>query len=165
MTDIYTVLESAPAIRNLTLRKLDFLDHTEIDYAEGMDDDGGDIDIEPIWSLVPHLVHLRLELYITSDGSKIEVEQALDKFARQGFFSSDNRWLDLDNPACPIKMITVIDHGSKFFSTSYSYDLDRQLKASIIRKCTTNASNIPLHIISQPFNDFGKSWKEWSSGN
>ncbi|KAF8180574.1 hypothetical protein BJ912DRAFT_980767 [Pholiota molesta] len=157
MTDIYTVLESAPAVRNLTLRKLDFLYHTEIDYA--------DSDIEPIWSLVPHLVHLRLELYITTNGSKIEVEQALDKFARRGFFSSDNRWLDLYNSACPIEMITVIDHGSEFFTPSHSYEPDRELKASIIRKCATNASNIPLHIISQPFNDFGKSWKEWSSGN
>jgi hypothetical protein len=152
--DIHVILQSAPTLRNLTLRKYSYLSPAEIDYA----DQSGD----PIWRCVPHLVHLQLELYIARDlgESEAHAEKELALFACSAFFSN-NRWLDLDNPVCPIKTITIIDHRR----LSHQPETDTSRKPPSIRKCVGNASNIALHVISQPFTDFADSWKEWRSGN
>jgi hypothetical protein len=167
ITDIHSVLKSAPALRNLTLRKSDSLSRTEIDYFTGtaVTPVGG---VGPIWSCVPHLVHLQLELSIVHPGNKSDAEKELDIFAR-GVFFSNNRWLDLDNPTCPIKTITVIDHG--LMSPLYQFECDAQFDSDLhrktpsIRKCAGNASNIALHVISQPITNFAHSWKEWRLGD
>ncbi|KAF8189042.1 hypothetical protein BJ912DRAFT_1143232 [Pholiota molesta] len=164
ITDIHTILQSAPALQNLTLLKYNYLSRAEINYAKGTAAAVGGVG--PIWSCVPHLVHLQLELYIARDygdrESEAHAEKELAIFARSAFFSN-NRWLDLDNPVCPIKTITVIDPGLS--SPSHQPESDTHRKPPIIRKCVGNASNIALHVISQPFTDFADSWKEWRSGN
>jgi hypothetical protein len=150
MADVAAVLQSAPALRNLTLRKCDYLSPTEIVYAMGSV-------LGPIWNCSPHLAHLQLELLIRRTRSESEVEQELDSFARGFFFSNRNRWLDLDNSACPIKTLTIA-------SPSYLFDSNAQVKTSSIRN-VGNASNIALQVIAEPSTDFEHCWKEWRLGN
>ncbi|KAF8180599.1 hypothetical protein BJ912DRAFT_980888, partial [Pholiota molesta] len=160
--DVYTILQSAPALRNLTLRKRYHLSPAELDYSTGTLPAVGDV--APIWSCAPHLVHLRLELLIAGDhSSQSEAAKELAIFARSAFFSN-NRWLDLANPACPIKTITAVDHGSISLRHQPESDIAHRKIASV-RKCAGHASNIALHVISQPHTDFADSWKEWRSGN
>jgi hypothetical protein len=156
ITDIHAVLPSAPALRNLTLRKYDYLSPAETDYAKGANAALGHV--APLWNSAPHLAHLQLGLYITHDhhgsDSAAGAEEERGSFAR-GAFLSDNRWLDLAHPACPIRRITVIDHGASN---------PHHAKPTRVPGRAGRAANIDLHVISQPFTDFADAWKEWRSG-
>ncbi|KAF8180597.1 hypothetical protein BJ912DRAFT_980876 [Pholiota molesta] len=74
ITDINTVLRSAPALQNLTLRKHNHLFPNEIDYATGTH--AAVDEVAPIWHSSPHLAHLCLELRMAHSGDT-EIEGRL----------------------------------------------------------------------------------------
>ncbi|KAF8188977.1 hypothetical protein BJ912DRAFT_967573 [Pholiota molesta] len=153
--DICTILQSAPALSNLTLRKYFYLSPVELNYSTGTLPGAGDVAPQPIWHCAPHLVNLQLELHIRRAHNEIELGKVWDIFAHSAFFSS-NRWLDLDNAACPIKTITVIDHWLR---------TNRQLETRSIRTCAGNATNITFQVPSESYSYFADLWMTWRSGN
>ncbi|KAF8175341.1 hypothetical protein BJ912DRAFT_1075322 [Pholiota molesta] len=103
---LYTILKCAPAVTTLVLAE-DFLDlvapgSTPVDIATR-----GHID--PVWTHVPHLVHLQLEVpqESTRERSEEDIEEGLDVFVRDTLFS-EGSWLDLRSPACPIRTVTIV---------------------------------------------------------
>ncbi|KAF8171535.1 hypothetical protein BJ912DRAFT_119495 [Pholiota molesta] len=105
-TALYTILKCTPAVTTLALAE-DFLDlaapgSLPVDIAAR-----GHVD--PVWTHVPHLVHLQLEVPQegTRERSEEDIEEGLDVFVRDTLFS-DGSWLDLRSPACPIRTVTIV---------------------------------------------------------
>ncbi|KAF8166685.1 hypothetical protein BJ912DRAFT_235012 [Pholiota molesta] len=103
---IYPVLDSAPAIATLTLgpsllslqNDEDYRKHT-LPLIK---------DAEPVWRRAPHLAHLRLVAMGTFGRFQRHAEGHRDVLVRN-LFHRDSRWLDLNDAACPIRGVTIID--------------------------------------------------------
>jgi hypothetical protein len=155
LTELYTVLQSTPAVRKLVIEDADFLGLDDSEYRAEVHAEIGDI--QPIWSLVPNLVHLRLELPSTHHCSDNEAAKRLDTFIRNVFFSQ-TRWLDLDNSACPIRRIALVNN----LDIPPSDPLLERIKkftTSMARKHIKNRSNVTFKIISEPENF--EPWTKW----
>lgn len=106
LTNVYTMLNSAPAVTTLTL-EANFLSlEHDAEYSRAilpLIADAG-----PIWSRVTLLVHLRLHAVDILRHSQAQAEEERETFVRN-IFHHHSRWLDLHNPSCPIKKITIVD--------------------------------------------------------
>lgn len=136
------VLKSTPAITKLALQK-NFLSLSTRDTKDVL---ARLESVQPIWSHATQLAHLQLDLPSNIPASKDDpiTEIVLDLFVRN-ICSSNSRWLDLQNPACPIQTITIrnsieSDHWIKRIT---------DLTTSIIRKNAKNAPRVDFQIITE----------------
>ncbi|KAF8166690.1 hypothetical protein BJ912DRAFT_235077 [Pholiota molesta] len=103
---IYPVLASAPAITTLTLGPSLLSLQNDEDYR--MHTLPLIKDAEPIWRRAPHLVHLRLVGMGTFGRFQRHAEERRHALVRN-LFHRDSRWLDLNDAACPIRGVTIVD--------------------------------------------------------
>ncbi|KAF9484210.1 hypothetical protein BDN70DRAFT_182710 [Pholiota conissans] len=106
----------------------------------------------PIWCSASSLAHLQLELSDFISGTNAVEE--LDSFI-QNICTYANRWVDLENPRCPIRSITIVHRKLKKI---------KDLATSRIRDINKNTPNIDLQIISEsPLRIAQSEWMKWSS--
>ncbi|KAF8183179.1 hypothetical protein BJ912DRAFT_557726 [Pholiota molesta] len=101
---VYTVLGAAPAVTKLALEYTRSFNHTDTPAIAIPPT------IKPIWARATELAHLQLALPPTFMGTE-ERDEVLRLFVRH-IFSAASVWLDLRNPACPIRANTISDSGS-----------------------------------------------------
>lgn len=155
ITELYTVLKSTPAISTLILGE-HFLSLYEPGYNTST---VAARDVVPVWTHAKQLVHLQLELRNTGSRNEVAVAEALNTFVRNAFFS-DSNWLDLKNPASPLRTITIIDK----MPSEPQFDSIRNFTMSSIQKYAKKAPNVGFEITSEsPIWIAAKEWNEWGS--
>ncbi|KAF8175347.1 hypothetical protein BJ912DRAFT_1064367 [Pholiota molesta] len=97
--------------------------------------------IAPVWNRAPLLVHLQLDFPFTLAMNKAMEEETLDNFVRN-IFSSNNAWLDLQNPEFSIQSITI--NHARPMSTNRA----RNLVMSKIRGNVEKAPGVIFEISS-----------------
>ncbi|KAF9479228.1 hypothetical protein BDN70DRAFT_984452 [Pholiota conissans] len=102
--ELYSILKSAPNITTLGLTD-SFLDLKHPGYYPPESHS-----IHPFWDYTPHLVHLRLDVFISEYSGWKRMEKLFDLFIDN--ITVDAKWLQLDNPGCPIQKVTFIDYES-----------------------------------------------------
>ncbi|KAF8171518.1 hypothetical protein BJ912DRAFT_995466 [Pholiota molesta] len=103
LRDLYTVISATPAVTTLALEyTCHWYDCTVETPTIALPPT-----TEPIWAHAPKVAHLQLALPLTFMGTE-ELEDVLPLFVRH-IFSAASIWLDLQNPACPIRAITIND--------------------------------------------------------
>ncbi|KAF8175332.1 hypothetical protein BJ912DRAFT_988864 [Pholiota molesta] len=118
--ELYSVLKSTPAITTLYLEGgfLSLCTQATPVFLSALED------VEPIWHHAPQLVNLQLRLTIGRyligigfEGIETTIEEAVDLFVCN-LFIDDCGWLDLRNPACPVRALMVNDAQIRDFMMS-----------------------------------------------
>ncbi|KAF9479233.1 hypothetical protein BDN70DRAFT_932733 [Pholiota conissans] len=110
LTELYSILQSTPNITTLGLTDT-FLNLRDTEYHPPELQS-----IHPIWNYAPHIVHLHWEVFIFySRGPERSMEELFDLFINH--ITIDAKWLQLDNPGCPIRQVTFVDAESKLTSS------------------------------------------------
>ncbi|KAF8175561.1 hypothetical protein BJ912DRAFT_1147064 [Pholiota molesta] len=152
LRELYTVLRSTPAVTTLALEDttLSFDVRalpTAIPALPG---------VEPIWAHAPALAHLTLALPVASSRHRERRDAALALFVRH-VFSADSGWLDLRNPGCPIRAVTL-SNGGQFHRVCDS------VMASV-RENAAKAPNVAFGITSDSAGTAAVDMrKEWGRG-
>lgn len=163
IAELYTILNSTPAVRTLALGECFFpkVDDRSLASALAIEH------VEPIWKYATYLTDLQLELPgpSTAEASKPEVEEVVG-ILRDILFSEYD-WLDLRNPACPIRAVTIVDNAPM----SEGSDWDREADGGIIdfimsniQKHAEKTPNIVFQLASESAGDIiANARKEWDS--
>jgi hypothetical protein len=140
--ELSAVLKSAPTVTTLMLAD-QFIEmgHPEHDAER---------DVEPIWKHTAHLAELRLE----APGCSKRVDHSL-----WDMLFTEGRWLDLQDMACPVRVVTIADPGQRGIAGSdHSFTPKIPLKRKLARK----APNIAFRFTSQSGNEkIEKYMEEW----
>ncbi|KAF9479255.1 hypothetical protein BDN70DRAFT_993614 [Pholiota conissans] len=108
LTELNTVLQSSRHITKLSLGEA-FLSfhHPGFNNQPILSRNN----IAPIWSHAPDIVHLEFEPDRGRPYKNGTTTKGLEIFTRNILFA-ENKWLDLNNPACPIRKITLSTYVS-----------------------------------------------------
>ncbi|KAF8175330.1 hypothetical protein BJ912DRAFT_37152 [Pholiota molesta] len=106
--ELYSVLQSTPGITTLYLEGnfLSLCTQSTPALLSALGDA-----VAPLWHHAPHLATLQIRLGVVDigfEGIATTIEEAVELFVCN-LFLSDGGWLDLQNPACPIKSLMVND--------------------------------------------------------
>ncbi|KAF9479239.1 hypothetical protein BDN70DRAFT_932736 [Pholiota conissans] len=104
ITELYSILKSTPNITTLGLTDT-FLNLKNSAYHQSESQS-----IHPIWDYAPHIIHLRWELFIFEYSGGELMKELFDLFIDH--ITIDAKWLQLDNPRCPIRQVTFINATS-----------------------------------------------------
>lgn len=106
--ELYAVLRSTPAVTKLALedqnRSWDPHHDAPLIPLPAVRD------AEPIWRHATELAHIQLAVPARFTPRNADCEEGLALFVRD-IFSSDSVWLDLQNPACPVRTVTISNNG------------------------------------------------------
>ncbi|KAF9479247.1 hypothetical protein BDN70DRAFT_895109 [Pholiota conissans] len=140
ITELCVIMQSTPNICTLGLT-VDFLGLDDPEYTQYDPVPGNDIRSEPIWKYyAPKLVHLRLE--IDAVEGTTTVEHDFDVFINN--LTTDNMWLRLEDPACPIRKVTFIDGASELVKAP-------RLAACRVHQVFRDLPHIEWQITSRPW--------------
>jgi hypothetical protein len=102
--NLYGVLSATPSLTTLALGGNFLALHTG-DTAAVLSEIH---DVAPVWHRAPQLAHLQLDRPATDAMGKKEAKDTVDRFVRN-VCGAGSGWLDLQNPACPIRSIAICD--------------------------------------------------------
>ncbi|KAF8182692.1 hypothetical protein BJ912DRAFT_1061569 [Pholiota molesta] len=151
LRELYTVLRSTPAVTTLALEDTTLSFDVRALPAHIPALPG----VEPIWAHAPALAHLTLALPVASSRHRERRDAALALFVRH-VFSAESGWLDLQNPGCPIRAVTL-SNGGQFHRVCDS------VMASV-REHAAKAPNVAFGITSDSAGTAAVDMrKEWGS--
>ncbi|KAF9479250.1 hypothetical protein BDN70DRAFT_993612 [Pholiota conissans] len=147
-SEISAVLKSTPNLTTLCLPSR-FLGYGSYTY---------DANIKvaaSIWEHASHIVHL--ELVFPGGLKKSDAKPMLDHFMKD-IFALDNRWLDLGNPKCPIRRITIHDSES-----SLGVGAVKKFMGWCSRERLKKIPNVDFQLSRDPSSNekADEKWKEW----
>ncbi|KAF9479243.1 hypothetical protein BDN70DRAFT_879008 [Pholiota conissans] len=136
ITELRSILKATPNITTLGLTD-NFLNLKNPLYRPSESQS-----IQPLWKYIPHLVHLRLEVFIVYDRYSFEsMEELFDIFIDN--ITTDAKWLQLDNPGCPIRQVTFVDAESELTGS-------RKFRRCKVFRVFDDMPSIDMRIASQP---------------
>ncbi|KAF8188993.1 hypothetical protein BJ912DRAFT_903793 [Pholiota molesta] len=147
ISELYTALHSTPAVTTLHLGGYTTLSSRKISRPAYLSDT---VDIEPIWSHVPHLTHLELDLpwvawVSVHSEAQLEAGKVLDAFVRNICWP-DCRWLALNIPTCSIQRVTLYTRMG--LSAIHNAIKEMTMSSILSRIGGASESNIVFNIVS-----------------
>ncbi|KAF9473368.1 hypothetical protein BDN70DRAFT_885908 [Pholiota conissans] len=146
INNLHSVLRSTPNITTLILGE-EFLALECSDFEERVQLSAI---TEPLWRYAPRLMHFRLELRSVDD------EEALEQLDNniKNIVDFGNIWLDLDNPACPIRTFTIVSPLHWTADTDFAPSRERTLRARY--------PNIEFRLTNESMRfEASKAWETW----
>ncbi|KAF9481503.1 hypothetical protein BDN70DRAFT_876302 [Pholiota conissans] len=153
ITEVSTILKSTPSVTTLFLGP-SFLSFTETDSFNL--EDISPQKIEPFWKVAPRLRHIQLELVGSqSTGGPWAIQNAEELNSLvQNALLSDEGWLDLSNPNCPITTITIFTNS---FQCTDEYTKTYRRKLAKKNPCAR------LSVVSEFYSPNDAAEKEWEA--
>jgi hypothetical protein len=105
ITELYNVLKSAPGVTKLALEG-DFLSFFVYSTPALLGEDVG-----PVWNHAAQLTYLQLDVPHTASIGTMEAKELILDYFVSNILSPKNKWLDLQNPSCPIRTFAIRSSG------------------------------------------------------
>ncbi|KAF9479221.1 hypothetical protein BDN70DRAFT_895093 [Pholiota conissans] len=133
IVELYSILQSTPNITTLGLTDT-FLNLRGPEYYPPESQS-----IHPIWNDATHLIHLRWEVFVFENRRGLEesMEELFELFVDH--ITIDAKWLQLDNPRCPIRKVTFVDAESPGFETCNAFQVFEMMPSIDVQIASTPA--------------------------